>query len=239
MKTNDTESKSGTSLLVTIRRLPRQIWRDLISVYYTNTPVWRWLKSGTLVFFGFFLWVSASLLYSFQSGWGWLTYVMAYGFVLILWGPLTHMLVVPLAIRLRRTAHHPVARAFARHASKINLSVFFAIVLVLGMAPIAPMMIDFTGFTDRDGSPDVSAQIDCTTENDLVTCQVDTDDRVDHVVVLAGGGEIDRADGPPPFTLEFDRAETEEVVGQQQFVIELRGSDGETLRRYVRTVPPG
>ncbi|RQG95347.1 hypothetical protein [Natrarchaeobius chitinivorans] len=236
MDSNDDTSNTIRSVLVRLGGIPRRLWRDLLSVYYTNTPVWRWLKSGTLVFFGFFLWVATSLLYSFQSEWGWLTYVMAYGFVLILWGPLTHMVVVPLAIRLRRTANHPVARAFSRHASKVNLSVFLLVVIVLGAVPIGPMMLDVTGFVGGDGSPDVSADVDCETDDQLVTCLVETDDRVDHVVVLSGNRELDRADGSPPFTLEFDRADAEEVVGQKQFTVELRDGDGDTLRRYVQTV---
>lgn len=237
METNEDKARTARSMSARITEIPRRLWRDLLSVYYTNTPVWRWLKSGTLVFFGFFLWVSGALLYAFQPEWGWLTYVMAYGFVLILWGPLTHMLVVPLAIRLRRTAQHPVTRTFARQASKINLTVFFALVILLGMAPISPMMLDFTGFVGSDGSPDVSAQIDCETDDELVTCLVETDESVDHVVVLSGGDELDRADGPSPFTLEFQRTDAEEVVGQKQFTVELRDDDGDTLRRYVRTVP--
>ncbi|MEY7849022.1 hypothetical protein AB7C87_07425 [Natrarchaeobius sp. A-rgal3] len=237
MDSNDDTSNTVRSVLARLERIPRRLWRDLLSVYYTNTPVWRWLKSGTLVFLGFFLWVSSSLLYSFQSGWGWLTYVMAYGFVLILWGPLTHMVVVPLAIRLRRTATHPVTRAFARHASKMNLSVFLAIVVVLGTVTIGPMMLDVTGVVGGDGSPDVSADVDCETDGQLITCIVETDDRVDHVVVVSGDREIERADGTPPFALEFERTKAEEVVGQHQFTVELRDEDGDAMRRYVQTAP--
>lgn len=239
MGANDNKSSTITTMFAKLLGIPRQLWRDLLSVYYTNTPVWRWLKSGTLVFFGFFLWVSGALLYAFQPEWGWLTYVMAYGFVLILWGPLTHMLVVPVAIRLRRTARHPIARTVAKQASKINLTVFFALVVVLGTAPISPMLFDVTGFVGADGSPDVSAAIECDVDDELVACLVETGDGVDHVVALSGGEEIDRADGPSPFALEFHSTEAEEVVGQKQVTVELRDGEGETLRRYVQTVPAG
>jgi hypothetical protein len=67
----------------------RQGWRDLLSVYYANTAVWRWLKSGTLVFFGFFLWAGSTVLQS-VTGWTFLNYTMAYGFLLLAWGPFTH-----------------------------------------------------------------------------------------------------------------------------------------------------
>jgi hypothetical protein len=58
-------------------------WRDLKSVYYANSTIWKLLKSATLVFFGFFLWAGSNLLLSYQPGWGFLYYIMAYGFVLL------------------------------------------------------------------------------------------------------------------------------------------------------------
>jgi len=57
-------------------------------------------------------------------------YALAYGFVLILWGPLTHLLVVPAVIRLRRTAENPTVRRIVRHGSKINFATFLVIVAV-------------------------------------------------------------------------------------------------------------
>jgi len=110
----------------------RQAWRDLL-LYYANTPVWRWLKSGSLVFLGLFLWMSGNVLLAYWTDSVTVRYALAYGFVLILWGPLTHLLVVPAVIRLRRTAENPTVRRIVRHGSKINFATFLVIVAVVGL----------------------------------------------------------------------------------------------------------
>lgn len=236
---NDTRGFELLGAPVTwLRATVGQAWRDLLSIYYTNTPVWRWLKSGTLVFFGFFLWTGSSMILSVQPDWWILRYSAAYGIVLILWGPLTHMLVVPLAIRLRRTAQHPVTRAFARQGSKINLSVFLVIVLVLGTFPVGPTVLDFgSGIPlTGDDSEEVSATLSCEADEETITCLLEADsERVDHVVVRSGGEEIARVD-ERPFETQFAIDDVQEVVGQKEFVIEARSADGETLARFVRTV---
>jgi hypothetical protein len=89
-----TDSAFRTEATRGARRILRQAWADLLSVYYANTPVWRWLKSGGLVLFGLAVWSGANVLYSYVPEWEGLTYVMAYGFLVIIWGLLTHFLVV-------------------------------------------------------------------------------------------------------------------------------------------------
>lgn len=219
-----------------LRALLGRAWRDARSVYYANTPAWRWLKSGTLVFFGLFCWSAAGLLHSYRPGWDWLTYVMAYGFLLVAWGPLTHAVVVPASIRLRRTAERPWVRTLARHASKLNLGVFFALVLVLGTVAPGAMMLDFRGALGGDGGGDVTAEVGCTPAGDHVRCRVDVEGDVDRVVVTSGGERL-RTLEEPPYTFELARDEIATVAGGGQFVIELRDADGNTLRRFVQTVP--
>lgn len=231
----NSDPTNDASLVARLVRVPRQLWRDALSVYYANTPVWRWLKSGTLVFFGLFLWSASNLLLSNVPEWTWLYYVMAYGFVLILWGPLTHIVIVPLVIRVRRTAEHPVVRTVGRQASKLNLTVFFAIVLVLGTAPIAPMTLDFGSAIGSD-SPDVNPDIECEASDDEITCLVEDLEAVDHVVVTSGDREVTR-DDEPPYELTFRIDDLEEIVGQKQFTIEVRDADGERIQRQVHTVP--
>lgn len=220
-----------------LRALLGRAWRDVRSVYYANTPAWRWLKSGALVFFGLFCWSAAGLLHSYRPGWDWLTYAMAYGFLVIVWGPLTHFVVVPASIRLRRTADRPGLRTLARHASKLNLSVFLALVVVLGTVTPGVMLLDFRGALGDGGGSDVSAEIDCTAADDLVRCRVTTEGEVDHVVVTSGGERL-RTVEEPPYAFELDRDELATVAGTEQFVVELRDADGDTLRRFVRTAPP-
>lgn len=217
-------------------RVCRQAWRDALSVYYANTPIWRWLKSGALVMLGLFTWAGGNLLLSYQTGWTWLSYLIAYGFALVFWGPFTHFVIVPLAIRLRRTAEHPVARTVANQASKLNLSVFFAIVVVLGALPFGPMMLDFQGAVGGDGSPDVSASLECDVGDEEVYCQLSETDGVDHVVVTSGDRQLEVVEAEPfEFTLATD--DLEDVVGQKQFTVELRDEEGQPLQRFVRTVP--
>ncbi len=221
--------------LAWLRRTIRGLWNDALSVYYANTPIWRWLKSGSLVFLGFFTWSGASLLLSYRPDWTVLTYVMAYGFVLILWGPLTHFVILPAVIRLRRSGIRPSLRPVLRQASKLNLTVFFVIVIVLGTAPIAPMTLDFTGAVEGDRAPDVNPDLDCVQVDGVVECELSDPTGIDHVVVTSGDREIDRATDPP-FSMAFEVDELEEVVGQQQFVVELRDEEGETIRRYTRNL---
>jgi len=212
----------------------RQAWRDLLSVYYANTPVWRWLKSGSLVFLGLFLWMSGNVLLAYWTDSVTVRYALAYGFVLILWGPLTHLLVVPAVIRLRRTAENPTVRRIVRHGSKINFATFLVIVAVVGLFAPGVMLLDFSSGFGTDGG-DVTAELVCQTDSDPITCELETAAGVDHVVLLAGGEEIDRND-EPPYAVSAPRDSLSEGPSGSQFVIELRGPDGDTLRRFVRTV---
>lgn len=220
-----------------LRALLGRAWRDARSVYYANTPAWRWLKSGALVCFGLACWSAAGLLHSYRPGWDWLTYVMAYGFLVVGWGPFTHVVVVPGAIRLRRTAERPSTRALARHASKLNLTVFLALVLVLGTVAPGVMLLDFRGaLGDGGASGSVDAEIDCTAAGDAVECRVDVRGDVGRVVVVSSGERL-RTLEEQPYAFRLRRDEVAEVAGSRQFVIELRDAEGNTLRRFVRTMP--
>lgn len=230
-----TPTETGPSPVAAISRIVGQLWRDLLSVYYANTPVWRWLKSGTLVVFGFFCWTGSSVLLSYRSDWGVLTYAMAYGFLLIVWGPLTHFLVVPAAIRLRRTAEHPVARTVARHASKLNLSVFLTLVLVLGTVTPGVMMFEYTSPLGEESGTAASADVICEPSDEVVACHLENVRGTDHVVVLSGGERVATAE-EPSYAVELRREDLVEGSTGKQFVVELRDADGDAQRRYVRTV---
>jgi hypothetical protein len=210
-------------------------WRDLLSVYYANTPIWRWIKSGALVFLGLFLWTGANVLHSYRPDWGLLRYVMAYGFVLLAWGPLTHFVVVPLVIRFRRTAERPAVRTLTRHASKLNFSTFLLVVVVVGTLAPGVMLLEFSPGVDTGGST-VTADVTCDAGESVVSCRVDVTGEVDHVAVTAGGDVIRTLD-QPPYVFEVDRSELAETGVGHQFVVELRDTDGNTLRRFVQTVP--
>ncbi|SDQ43912.1 hypothetical protein [Natronobacterium texcoconense] len=224
----NTNGSPAASTVSYPRRLLRQAWRDTLSIYYANTPIWRVLKSGGLLVFGLFCWSAASLLLSYVPEWTFLHYVMAYGFVLIFWGPLTHFVIVPLAIRLRRTAEHPVARTFARQASKINLSTFLLIVLVLGTAPISPMMLDFGAPLSDDSSPDVDTDLVCSEGEEVITCHLTDPAGVDHAVVTSGENELKVVDDPESeFEIRID--DLEEVRDWKEFNVELKDENGDRL----------
>jgi hypothetical protein len=220
------------SITATVRDGVKQAWRDLLSIYYANTPIWRWLKSGALLFLGFGLWAGGSAVYS-VTDWKPILYVMAYGILLIFWGPFTHMLIIPLTIRLRRTATSKPARIFSRNSGKINLSIFF--ICVIALATFAPgvMLLDFSPSSDSGSG--VSGDLVCEPEGDVVTCQVANPQGIDHVVVTSGGERL-RTVEEEPFTFEVQREELDDSASGLRFEVEYRDSNGNTLRRFVERV---
>jgi hypothetical protein len=226
---------NGETATESIRRVLTQMWRDVKSVYYANTPIWRVLKSAGLVFLGFFLWAGSNLLHSFQSSWWFLYYSMAYGFLLLFWGPFTHLVIVPTAIRWRRETESERLRWLARHASKLNLSVFFAVVLVLGTAPVGPMTLDFDVAIGDEGS-DVNPTMECTATDEVVRCQVSEHEGYERVVVKSGGDRITTVD-QPPYEFEVPLSELSSGVNGKRLTVELRDGEGNTVRRYIRTFP--
>jgi len=69
------------------------------------------------------------------------TYPMAYGFLLILYGPVHHFLVIPLGIRWRRGSDGPTT--VGRRLPTAGLALFPVAVVVLGTAPAGPVVFDF------------------------------------------------------------------------------------------------
>jgi hypothetical protein len=218
-----------------VRGQVRQAWRDLLSVYYANTPTWRWLKSGALVFFGFFLWMGGAVVFSVQPGWGFLTYVMAYGFLLLVWGPFTHLVVVPVTIRLRRTAEHPLVRSFSRNSGKINLSIFFALVIIVGTIAPPVMLLEFSPGDNGGENVDIGGDLQCDTTGDPITCEVVSPEGFDHVTVESGGETVATADSPP-YAVSFDRGELRETRTGREFRVQFRDESGDVLREFVRQV---
>ncbi len=218
----------------TVRRYARQAWRDLLSVYYANTPIWRWLKSGALVFFGFGLWAASAVVHSVTE-WTVMLYLMAYGILLIFWGPFTHFVVVPVTIRLRRNATSQVGRIFSRNSGKINLTVFFVCVFVLATFVPGLMMLEFTTPFTGDGQPTASGELVCDPGEEVVTCEIVDAQNIDHVVVLSGGETLKTVEAQP-FEFELQREELTETRTGLRFEVEFRDSDGTTLQRLVERV---
>jgi len=220
------------TITATVRDTVKQFWRDLLSIYYANTPIWRWLKSGALLFLGFGLWAAGSAVHS-VTDWEPILYVMAYGFLLVFWGPFTHMLIIPLTIRLRRTGQTKPARVFSRNSGKINLTIFFACVIALATFAPGVMLLDFS--PTSDGGGDISGELVCESSAEAVSCEVTDPQGIDRVVVISGGETI-RTIEEEPFTFELERAELADSGSGQQFEVEYRDGNGNTLRRFVERV---
>ena len=214
----------------------RDAWRTLRSVYYANSPSWRFLKSGALVFFGFFLWSASNLLLSYQRGWTWLTYPMSYGFLLILYGPVHHFLVIPLAIRWRRSGD--AKSRIGRRLPTAGLALFLVAVVVLGTAPAGPVVFDFQSSLEgssADINPDLLCTQSTTDGRTHVHCHLTEAAGIDHVVVMSGGERI-AVDRRPPFDFDIHGGQLTSVTGQKQFQVVLKDADGNTIRRYTRTL---
>jgi hypothetical protein len=233
---SDTQPDDGHpgSPLQWTRRTLRGVWRDFKSVYYANTPIWRGLKSAALVFLGLFCWAGANLLLSYLPDQGWLYVVLSYGFLLLFWGPLTHLLVVPLIIRWRRTAQHPATRWFSRHGTTVNLTVFFVLVLVLAAFPLGIMTFQFQ-LPSGGGDGAVDPRLQCTRSGDSVHCHISDSRGIDHVHVLSGG-ELIAEDTDPPFDFDVAVEDLQAVRGDKQFTVELRDENDQLLRRYQRPI---
>jgi len=113
--------------------------------------------------------------------------------------------IVPLVIRLRRTAERPIVRTIARNGSKINISIFLTIVLILGTAPISPMVLDFQSPLQDDSGADVNPDLVCSKSSGEIDCQLSDSTGIDSVVVTAGDREIERVEETP---YEFTIRET-------------------------------
>lgn len=211
-------------------------WRSLKTIYYANTMSWRFLKSGALLFFGFFLWSASNLLLSVQPGWTVLRYIAAYGFILIPYGPFHHLVVIPLALRWRRAGGKKTT--IGRRLPNTGLALFLIAVIVLGTFPAGPMLFDFGSSIGGD-SADVNPDMLCTQSTvdgeTIVHCHLSESEGIDHVEVQSGGETV-LVDRQPPFQWEMNANQLQEVTGQKQFQVVLRDEDGDMIRRYVRTM---
>lgn len=215
----------------------RNTWSAVKSVYWANSLSWRFLKSGALVFLGFFMWMAGNLLLSYQSGWTWLNYVMAYGFVLVPYGPFHHAVVIPLAVRFRKQGR----LLLGKRLPNVSLGAFLAIVVVLGTFPgmAGPMVFDFGSALEDTTGTDINPDLLCTKSSgdgeQVIHCHLTTSEGIDHVDVQSGGETI-TVDREPPFDFTISSSNLTEVTGQKQFQVVLRDSEGNMIRRYIRTL---
>jgi len=227
---------------VTLASVIGGAWSTLKTVYYANSRSWRFLKSGGLVFFGFFLWVGSNLLYAYNPGLTLLRYPMAYGFALIVYGPVHHLVVLPLSFRWRRGGG--VSQRVGRRLPNAMLVLFVVAVVVLGTVPAGPMVIDFQSSLEAGGadiSPDLLCTKSTTANGTVVHCHLSETDGVDRVVVRSGDSQL-VVDDDPPYEFTVHERELATVTGEKRFSVELQDENGDLVRRYTRrlaVVPEG
>lgn len=226
----DDESSPTPSL----SSLVASAWSSLKTVYYANSISWRFLKTGTLVFFGFFLWAGSNIVHSYNPDLTILQYTMAYGFILIMYGPIHHLVVLPLAFRWRRQAG--TIQRVGRRLPNAMLVVFLVAVVVLGTSPVGIMMVDFSSALESSGA-DISPDLLCTkspTENGTeIHCHLSESEGIDRIVIQSGNSEI-LMDNNPPYEFTINERELESVTGEKQFTVLLQDEDGSMIRRYTR-----
>lgn len=233
MESNDTGGTASPSQFAASAL--RSGWNTIRTIYWANSPSWRFLKAGALLFFGFFLWASANVLLSYRPDWWLLRYAMAYGFVVAVYGPVHHLVVIPLALRWRRG--DGLRQRVGKRLPNGALAVFLAVVVVLGTAPVGPMTVDFASALS-DSGVDVNPDLQCVKSTDgetTVHCHLSSGEGVDRVVVESGGEEIAVDDGPP-FEFTVSERDMATVNGQKRFTVNLLDEDGDLVRRYSRTL---
>lgn len=66
-------------------------------------------------------------------------------------------------------------------------------------------------------------------------CHLTESEGIDHVVVMSGGERV-AVDRSPPFEFDLRAGELTAVTGDSQFQVVLRDAEGNTIRRYTRTL---
>lgn len=181
--------------------------------------------------------MGGNLLLSYQPNWTWLYYVIAYGFVLLPYGPFHHAVVIPLAVRFRKQGRPRLGKRLPNG----SLAVFVTIVIVLGTFPAVggPMTFDFGSALEDTTGADVNPDLLCTKsrtgETWTIHYHLTKSEGIDHIDIQSGGQTI-VVDREPPFDFTINSRNLTEVTDQKQFQVVLRDSNDNTIRRYIRTL---
>jgi len=217
----------------------RSTWHTLLTIYYANSLAWRLLKAGALFFLGFFVWAGSNILLSYFPGVTILRLALAYGFVLIVYGPVHHLLVIPVYQRLRRQGTH-LSLGGHLHLPNLSLLLFAVLVVALAVAPVAPMLIDFQSALEDSGA-DITPDMVCVKHtNDTgvasIHCHLTDATGVDRVAVYSGDTRL-LVDDTPPYEWTVTSTELQTVMGSKRFRVDLIDADGDLIRRYTRSLP--
>lgn len=209
-------------------------WEILSTVYSYNSLPWRFLKAAGLIVFGFFNLMASNLLLSYKPDWTFLYFFMAYGSLLVVYGPIHHLIVIPGSLKLGR---YSWARNLGvpRWGHVTLLVLFFVSVIYFSFFPLDVMTFELkaTGIT---GSSDISPEISCWRPEQgstTIRCTVSDEPGIASVEVETNGEPLS-TDEKPPFRFSFDESDLNEVVGRKSFAIVPRDENGDMLRRYVQ-----
>lgn len=214
-------------------------WGISRTVYWYNSIPWRILKSGALVILGFFSLSGGNLVLSYKPEWTFLNYVVAYGFLLIIYGPIHHLIVIPLSLKLVHTSWGQNFRVNKR-IPFWTLIIFFVVVIYLGMYPVSVMKFEFKAL-NLTQTPDINPKVSCYRkrssmgESDEIICRVPDKEGIAYVEV-ENNGSIVLTDRSPPFKFTISVGDLEEVVGTKNFHVVIRDQNGSMIRRYVRSI---
>lgn len=215
----------------------RRLWLAYKALYYASTPAWQVLKSGALFMLGVFCWSTGNLLLSYEPSWSWIYYLMAYGFLLIPWGPVTHLLLVPhVTPFLRRRFKHPALRFVARHLSLVNFGIFAVHVVLFGLFPPSHLTFEFGATPTTQAVADMDPSLTCMRPADaaLVSCRVDPADGIGSVQVESAGKQVSLLHHTP-FSFELREDQVRTVVGRREFEVLVLAPDGSLIRSYTRS----
>lgn len=209
-------------------------WDVLSTVYSYNSLPWRILKAGGLVIFGFFNLMMANLLHSYKPHWNFLYLFMAYGSLLIVYGPIHHLVVIPLSLHLGR---YSWARSLGipRWGHVVMLVLFFVAVVGLAVFPLDVMTFELSA-SGLSGGPDVDPEVSCWRRSEstsIIECDVSDEPGIARVDVMSNGEVITSAD-TPPFRFTVDENQLQEVVGRRSFYVVPKDNNGNMLRRFVQ-----
>ncbi len=212
-------------------------WDILRTVYWYNSLPWRILKSGALIVFGFFCLAAGNLLLSYKPEWTILNFLISYGFLLIIYGPVHHLIVIPTSLHL---VHYDWGNHLRinRRGPFWTLIGFFVVVLYFGYQPLEVMSFTFQT-SGSGGSHDINPEITCFKSKEVdetfIHCSLPGIEEISRVQIENSGKTI-KVIEQPPFEFTLRKAQLEKVVGQRNFSVILRDSEDYMIRRYVRSV---
>lgn len=214
----------------------RSFWLAFKALYYASSPSWQILKSGALLLLGFFCWSAGNLLLSYEPTWSWTHYLMAYGFLVIFWGPVTHLVVVPhITPFVRRYFRRRPFHLLGQYLSLINFSIFFIHVVLFGLFPPGHLVFEFGSASGVETARDLNPGLTCTRDLGTIQCTIDSAEGIGSVVVETGGRALVHPVGPK-YAFELQEGDLLEVVGQKQFEVLIFAPGGDLARSFIKNV---